>query len=123
MSAWPEQGLIVAATSGCRPYDQSLTFSAGPIPAFTLRVNVGMCWDGTKAWTDWGPTCYVYEPLPLYVTSLTWCGVYHSGQWETNPGGNWSFAPSVAPWWNIAYPWMRYRVYGDGTSSGVWGGK
>jgi hypothetical protein len=114
---------ILASPTACAVYDGSLAFVAGPITGFTLRVRVSMCNNGSIAWTNWGPDCYIYQILPMYYTNTTWCGVWHSGYWETNPGMNTSFAPSITPWWTLAYPWMRYRVYGNGSTSAIWGGK
>jgi hypothetical protein len=113
--------VMAAAASGCQTYDKSKDIYLGPITAMTRRVRVSMCYNGSTAWVNWGPDCY-FTAIPVYGTDITWCGVWHSGYWETNPGLNGDYFMWTMPWWKLHYPWMRYRVFGDGSSSDVWGG-
>jgi hypothetical protein len=118
----PDAGRVLTAAGPlCQTYDKSKDIYLGPISAMTRRVQVQMCYNGNTAWTDWGPRCW-FTAIPVYGTDITWCGVYHSGYWETNPGLNGDYFTWAMPWWKLHYPWMRYRVFGDGTSSAVWGG-
>ena len=36
-------------------YDKSFGLYAGPIAVITLRVNVGLCYNGKVVWRNWGP--------------------------------------------------------------------
>lgn len=112
---------VIAATTACSIFDKSYSLGIVGIPVMTMRVRVNMCWNGSTAWADWGPNCY-FPSFPLWGTRITWCGVYHNGYWEKNPGMNGEIFPIVTPFWTVAYPWMRYRVYGNGSSSSPWGG-
>jgi hypothetical protein len=111
---------MTATATSCGTFDKSLSLYLAGISIMTMRVRVGMCWNGSTAWRNWGPDCY-FPSFPLYATTITWCGVYNNNHLTTEPGMNGTVAPMALPFWIIGYPWMRYQVYATGGSSSPWG--
>ena len=97
-----------------------MNWNIGPVTIWSTHVNVGMCWDGTKAWRNWGPDCSI-TAVPVYGAAVTWCGVYNNNNWHTEPGLNGYTYPFQVPWQHRSI-YMRYDVYGNGTVSSPWGG-
>jgi hypothetical protein len=110
-----------AAATACNDFNHHVGGAIGPIVFWNANVHARMCWNGSAAWVDY-MECGLSALLP-YGTDITWCGVYHNGLWETNPGLDGDLYVWSTPWNKNAHPWMRYRVFGNGTDSMPWGGQ
>ncbi len=111
---------MVAAATSCGNFYESLNWNILFVTVWSTHVNVGMCWNGSTAWRNWGPDCSI-TALPVYGTDISWCGVYQNGQWETNPGLNGDVYGVGVPTFK-RYIWERYQVFGNGALGNLWGG-
>lgn len=110
----------VSAT-GCSGYWETFNlYSAGDLfVVMTDHVNVGLCFNGSTVWRNWGADCY-FSGSPLLYGATDWCGVYNSGGSFAEPGDNFSITAYPTPWWH-RYGYFRYRVNAYGQVTAIWG--
>ena len=102
------------------PFYENWNWDITFVTVWSGHVDVGMCWNGSVAWYDWGPNCSI-TALPVYGSDISWCGVYNNGSWETNPGFNGDTYGYTNPLFK-RYIWGRFQVFGNGSLGSVWGG-
>jgi len=110
---------VTLAASGCTPYDKSAYGNILGFTLMTMRLNGRVCWNGTTVWEDW-KDCHFTEVLPIWWLTIRWCGVYHSGWPEAEPGMNGAVATYTAPWWTYAEPYMRLKFNAKGALMMMW---
>lgn len=113
---------FVANTTGCHGYYQEEDFTSGGwLTVAKVNVNVGLCFNSGHITVDWGPDCPT-SSLPGIVSGHDWCGVWHAGQAQVQPGSNWWYAPAPV-WFSHMNHWMRYQINSDGSGGDhPWGG-
>src|ERR1700736_4601789 len=88
----------------CGNFYPTMDLKVGPVRIGTVHLNVGMCWNGSKAWGNWGPDCYVSYVVPLWGSDNNWCGIWHNGWYEADAGMNFAL-------WAYSAPWGKHNGY------------
>ncbi|HXN03767.1 MAG TPA: hypothetical protein VN895_02920 [Candidatus Acidoferrum sp.] len=114
----------------CQGYWHSMTLYGRWWSMGTVHANVGLCYDGSTVWRNWGVDC-PSEPTFGYWINTSWCGTFYdnpywgNGRQTIQAGQNFSYGACIT--WNGnwgCYRWngyMRYQVNDYGSDTGVWG--
>jgi hypothetical protein len=108
-----------AASAGCRGYWKDQHIRSGPIESATAHMNVGVCWNGRRAWKTWGVDAAV-TTIPLLLSETTWSGAWTGSDGWLHVGINYWIAPFNAPWWH-RYGYARFDISPNGVANAVWG--
>jgi hypothetical protein len=107
------QASTASTPISCRTYYEDAGVAVGPLQIGTAHLNVSICWDGTRAWKNWGPDCAM-SAGPFW-TSTAWCGVLNN-QGGLQPAANFGLAAFAVPAWERS-GYLRFQVRGDGSST------
>lgn len=110
-----------AAATTCGGFWKTMTIqSVGSTTS--VDVNVGLCWNGSTIWRQWGPDCKVRTSPVLFggTDQGGWCGVYNNGGTYVEPGANFWISAFSAPSWK-RWGYMRYHVNRFGQVTKLWG--
>jgi hypothetical protein len=97
----------------CRTYYEDASVVVGPLRIGSAHMNLSICWDGTRAWRNWGPDCAM-SAGPLW-TGTAWCGVL-TNQGDLQPAAIFGLTAFAVPAWERS-AYLRFHVRGDGSST------